>query len=395
MEARFQLKWWRMIGVCPLGAQVRLVTGSSETPLSSQNTMAALRRRAFLADPWPVGGDPAGDRPLVAFHRAAGGALQPVAHAVAQQLPDVAGVVGDPSCLLDHARHSGKGPVVAVEAMGAGALAQRVVDRLQLGVGQAGCRPGGAAACQRLGPARLPPGVPAADVLAGHAQLAGDLGLGAAGGKQRAGLHPDVFERLAVTQTAGVASVGGWSHLAMLPECRRNARGSLMGWVGQERPQAALVGSSRPSLIAVAESNGPSGIRDTCSMVGRAGGGGSGASALQCDGCAGTCPSWPRAIRRSDAWRSPHSHVPCGYPPERQEHAADRSMGWGTAAMTPVPPTPPPRLALPGPQPRTRADTPLERSRQVRFKSAELRRQPRASSSTPRHRASRTWLGTY
>jgi hypothetical protein len=34
-----------------------------------------------------------------------------------------------------------------------------------------------------------------------------------------------------------------------------------------------------------------------------------------------------------------------GTPPERQEHAADRSMGWGTAAMTPVPPTPPLRLA--------------------------------------------------
>jgi len=49
-------------------------------------------------------------------------------------------------------------------------------------------------------------------------------------------------------------------------------------------------------------------------MVGRAGEGGSGASALQCDGCAGTCPSWPRAIRRSDAWRGPHGHGPCGYP---------------------------------------------------------------------------------
>jgi hypothetical protein len=34
--------------------------------------------------------------------------------------------------------------------------------------------------------------------LAGDAQMAGDLGLGAAGGKQRPGLHADVFERLAV-----------------------------------------------------------------------------------------------------------------------------------------------------------------------------------------------------
>jgi hypothetical protein len=164
MEARVHLPWWRMTGVCPLGAQVRLVTGSSETPLSSQNTMAALRRRAFLPDPWPVGGDPAGDRPLVAFAGAAGGALQPVAHAAAQQLPDVAGMVGDPGQPLDHRGDALKGPVVGVEAVGAGALPQRLVDRLQLLVGQAGRRPGGAGAAQRVGPALAPPGVPAADV---------------------------------------------------------------------------------------------------------------------------------------------------------------------------------------------------------------------------------------
>jgi hypothetical protein len=46
---------------------------------------------------------------------------------------------------------------------------------------------------------------------------AGDLDLGVAGGKQRAGLHADVFERLAITQATGVAAVGGWSHAAMLP----------------------------------------------------------------------------------------------------------------------------------------------------------------------------------
>ncbi len=56
-----------------------------------------------------------------------------------------------------------------------------------------------------------PWGVPASDVLPGHTELAGDLGLGAADGKQLAGLHADVFERLTVTQTTGVAAVGGWS----------------------------------------------------------------------------------------------------------------------------------------------------------------------------------------
>jgi hypothetical protein len=53
-------------------------------------------------------------------------------------------------------------------------------------------------------------------------ELTGDLGSGAAGGKQRAGLHADAFEGLAVTQTAGVAAVGGWSHAAMLPRPPRS-----------------------------------------------------------------------------------------------------------------------------------------------------------------------------
>jgi hypothetical protein len=59
--------------------------------------------------------------------------------------------------------------------------------------------------------------MPAADVLPGHAEGAGDLGLGVAGGKQRSGLYADALECLAVTRTAGVAAVGVWSHTAMLP----------------------------------------------------------------------------------------------------------------------------------------------------------------------------------
>ena len=94
-----------------------------------------------------------------------------------------------------------------------------------------GAGPVGPAAAQRVQPAGAPAGVPAADVLAGDAELVGDLGLGAAGGKQRPGLHADVFERLAVAQAAGVAAVGGWSHPAMLPgqprSCHRNWRTSL------------------------------------------------------------------------------------------------------------------------------------------------------------------------
>src|SRR5262245_53868810 len=247
MEARCHLKRWRMTGVWPRGAQVRRTTGSSEAPLSSQNTMVALRRRAFLPDPWPVAGHPPLDRLLVAFGGAAGGALQPVAHAVAQQLPDVSGMVGDPGELLDHGRHALKRPVVAVEAVRAGTLAQRLVDGVKLGVVKARGLPGGAGAAQRVGPTLAPLGVPAAGVLAGDAEGVGDLGLGVAGGEQLAGLHADAFEGLAVAQTAGVASVGGWSHTAMLPECRRNARGSFKCFL---RIRAAWSRSSSPTCQA-------------------------------------------------------------------------------------------------------------------------------------------------
>jgi hypothetical protein len=127
------------------------------------------------------------------------------------------GMVGDPGHLLDHGGDARQGPVVGVEAVGAGTLAQRLVDGGKLGIRQARGGSGGAGAAQPLQPARLSLGVPAADVLAGDAQPVGDLGSGVAGGKQGTGLHAGAFERLAVTQTAGVAAVGGWSHAAMLP----------------------------------------------------------------------------------------------------------------------------------------------------------------------------------
>src|SRR5215213_5473547 len=110
-----------MTGVWPRGAQVLRTTGSSEAPDSSQNTTTARRRRALRQVLRPVLGHPAGDGLLVTLDRAAGGALQPPAHA-AQQLPGVAGVVARPGEPLDHRGDAGKGPVVGVEAVGAGAL---------------------------------------------------------------------------------------------------------------------------------------------------------------------------------------------------------------------------------------------------------------------------------
>src|ERR671911_985443 len=150
MDARFHLKWWRITGVQPRGAQVRRVTGSSETPDSSQKTMTALRRRAFLPDPRPVALHPPLDGLLVALDGPAGGALQPPAQPTAQQLPHVPGMVGDPGLLLDHRGDAGQGPVVGVEAVRAGALPERLADRVKLGIGQARSMPGGAGTAQPL-----------------------------------------------------------------------------------------------------------------------------------------------------------------------------------------------------------------------------------------------------
>ena len=55
-------------------------------------------------------------------------------------------------------------------------------------------------------------------------ELVDDLGLGTAGGEQLTGLHPNALKGLAVTQTAGVAAIDGWSHAAMLPGQRRSSR---------------------------------------------------------------------------------------------------------------------------------------------------------------------------
>src|SRR5829696_2824315 len=121
-----------MTGVCPRGAQVRRVTGSSEAPDSSQNTITARRRRALRRILGPVLSHPAGNRPLVTLDRAASRALEPVTQAAAQQLPDMAAVVGDPGEPLDHAGDALKGPMVGVEAVRAGTPAQRLVDQVQL-----------------------------------------------------------------------------------------------------------------------------------------------------------------------------------------------------------------------------------------------------------------------
>jgi hypothetical protein len=97
-------------------------------------------------------------------------------------------MVGDPGHPLDHRGDAGQGPVVAVEAVDADALPERLPDSGKLQVGQARACPVGPAlrnasspparqqACQRLAFCR------------GDTEVAGDLGLGAAGGEQLASL---------------------------------------------------------------------------------------------------------------------------------------------------------------------------------------------------------------
>src|SRR4029453_15425138 len=133
-----------MTGVCPRGAQVRRVTGNSEAPDSSQNTITARRRRAFARILGPDLAHPVGEGPLVAFNGAAGGALQAVVQPVAQQLPYVAGMVGDPGQLFDNGGDSGRGQV------GVGPSERRGAEPVGPALRSASGPPARQRACQRL-----------------------------------------------------------------------------------------------------------------------------------------------------------------------------------------------------------------------------------------------------
>jgi hypothetical protein len=74
--------------------------------------------------------------------------------------------VPDPGQALDHGGDAGQGRLVGGEAVRAGTLAQRLIDTVELLVGQVRGLPGGAGAAQRVQAARLPAAVPAAGVLA-------------------------------------------------------------------------------------------------------------------------------------------------------------------------------------------------------------------------------------
>src|SRR2546425_7108835 len=86
-----------MIGVCPLGFQVRRRVGMSMNPLSSRKAMWAPSLRAFFYCR-PRVSHPVRDGLLVALDGAAFGHLTAPA-ACPKNAPEVARVVADPECL--------------------------------------------------------------------------------------------------------------------------------------------------------------------------------------------------------------------------------------------------------------------------------------------------------
>src|SRR6266568_2490623 len=135
MDSRFHAKWWCSTGVWPLGAQVARTGGSSETPDSSSNTISAFWRRPLF--PFrPALLDPALDGCIVAFDCPPSRPLPAPAQLVAQDVPDVAGVVADPGQPLDHLGHARQGPHIGRVAVGFGTFGQRFRHLRQLSVGE-------------------------------------------------------------------------------------------------------------------------------------------------------------------------------------------------------------------------------------------------------------------
>jgi hypothetical protein len=99
----------------------------------------------------------------------------------------MAGVIAHPGELGDHYRDPLQGPQVGVEPIRHRPSHQRLLDLGQLGIRQPWIGTGRVPAAQRIRPAWRKAGVPEVGALAGHAELAGDLGLAAALGEQFGG----------------------------------------------------------------------------------------------------------------------------------------------------------------------------------------------------------------
>jgi hypothetical protein len=168
-----------------------------------------------VQNPRPALLDPAVDGALVAFGGAADRALDGPAKPVAQQGPQVGGMVPHPGPPLDHGGDPVQRPQLTDEPVGGGALEQDLFDLAELAVRQAWCGSGRPSAAQGVAAASLPMGMPVAGALAGDIELAGDLGLADAEGEQLGGAQPaglEVFAFLLRRSTAG----SGWHALILL-----------------------------------------------------------------------------------------------------------------------------------------------------------------------------------
>ncbi len=108
------------------------------------------------------------------------------------------GVVGDARESLDHRRDPRQGPEVRRKPMRASALAQRLIDTLQLGRRQFRFPPRPSRAAQR-GPSTTSPCMkPAAHALSGHLHGAGDIGHDLARRKQARRALPAQFQSVKI-----------------------------------------------------------------------------------------------------------------------------------------------------------------------------------------------------
>jgi hypothetical protein len=228
MEAFFHPNRWRRIGVWPRGDQVRRTGGISETADSSKKTIQAVSAAAPFFDPRPLVLHPVLDGLLVALAGPPLGPLQRPAEALAQDHPHMAGVITDPGQLGDHHRDAFQGPQVGVEPIRHRPCQQGLLDLGELGGRQLGIGAGRAAAAQGVHTALLEPGVPDVRALAGHTELLGDLGLGAALGEQLGRLEPSGLKSSTLLGRVEAALGGHRRTLTHHPPSRQpNPRNSI------------------------------------------------------------------------------------------------------------------------------------------------------------------------
>src|SRR5207244_5940920 len=170
MDSRFQAKRWWSTGVWPLGAQVARTDGSKETPESSSNTISACWAVRFF-QLWPALVDPALDGFLVAFDCAPSRPLPAPAQLVAQDVPDVAGVIRDAGDPLDDLGHTRQGPHIGRITVGFGTFGQRLCHPGQLRLGQPGVWSHTASRAQCRSATLAPRLAPLGHDLVRHAQL--------------------------------------------------------------------------------------------------------------------------------------------------------------------------------------------------------------------------------